>query len=119
MASRMSIRLIAAAITAALAIPAVASADDHFIEVTSAALGTDSDSSGATVSLTVIGRLAGTDAISTVRYVITHDSRDQEKRLEHCHKLGLMALNKPGKLQLDVVALSGGRLLRCGLTRLD
>jgi hypothetical protein len=105
-------------VAAALLVPAVAVADIHrFTGVESAALTSrtyDSDY----MYLEVTGRLENGEA-STASYYRNGDRMDDRKRLEHCHRVAMMVLAKPGKyfLELDVRAstTSDHRLAGCRL----
>lgn len=112
-------RLTAALVATALLVPAVAVADVHrFTVVESAALTTRSYGSNNTY-LDIGGRLESGDAV-TAAYSRFGDSTDANKRLEHCHKVAMIALSKPGKYILEIDFRStgstpGGNIAGCKL----
>jgi hypothetical protein len=112
-------RLTAALVAAALLVPAVAAADVHrFTIVESAALTTRVHDTNYTY-LEIAGRLDSGDPVSAA-YNRYQDSVDANKRLEHCHKVAMIALSKPGKyiLEIDFRATGsrpGGNIAGCKL----
>jgi hypothetical protein len=106
-------------VAAALAVPAVASADTlTFVAVDSTLLGT---LEGHDV-LTVTGRF---DGDGTTRTVHLRDSDSRDGRTDRCNRQAILAMSKPGRWRLtvigDLVWPGSGwyDLRRCGLTRID
>jgi hypothetical protein len=119
----MSTRLIAAVVTASLALPAVALADEqHFVAITKAQLG-GVGPADARWKMRLVGKLDGEGNVPPRTRTYRADYGVEDKPImQHCHKLALLVMSKPGRFQLDVSVAAYGTdefyVFGCGVTAL-